>query len=165
MAKLVMPRWLKWNKDQWCTPHMKAAEHPKENRWHLRSNRLIWILGGTGGIGQEIALELARTMQPTLVLSHRSIHDFQELDAELSQAGAVVHHLELDLSDTREIETAMATIHQKWGEINGVIHCAGSSHMDGDSPISWQEFQRELTHWKHPHLLQFLFCLVYQIMK
>ncbi|WP_367580489.1 SDR family NAD(P)-dependent oxidoreductase [Nostoc sp. PCC 7107] len=111
----------------------------------LREKGVYVITGGLGGIGLVFARYLARTVQAKLLLIGRSVlpkkdeweqwlttHD--ETDSinrkirqvqELENLGAEVLVVGADVSNIKQMQSAIAQAEQQFGEINGVIHAAG----------------------------------------
>ncbi|MFN6461418.1 MAG: SDR family NAD(P)-dependent oxidoreductase [Nostoc sp. DedVER02] len=111
----------------------------------LREKGVYLITGGLGGIGFVLAEYLARNVQAKLLLVGRSAfpqrdeweqwlatHD--EIDnisrkirkvQELENLGAEVLVAIADVSNTEQMQSAIAQAEQQFGSLNGVIHAAG----------------------------------------
>ncbi len=120
-------------------------EKTKIDKPRLREKGVYLITGGLGGIGLVLAEYLARTVQAKLLLVGRSalpnknewfqwlsIHD--ETDSisckirkvqELENLGAEVLAIAADVSNTEQMQSAIAQAQQQFGQLNGVIHAAG----------------------------------------
>jgi NAD(P)-dependent dehydrogenase (short-subunit alcohol dehydrogenase family)/acyl carrier protein len=111
----------------------------------LREAGVYLITGGMGGIGMVLARYLAETAPVKLVLIGRSafpareeweewltIHDdkdevsrrIRELQ-NLEQLGAELHIASADVADEEQMRAVIEATHQRFGQINGVIHAAG----------------------------------------
>ncbi|BAY23355.1 beta-ketoacyl synthase [Calothrix sp. NIES-2100] len=111
----------------------------------LRQEGVYLITGGLGGIGLTLASYLAMTIRAKLVLIGRSAfpvreewqqwlatHDEQDDTSrkirkiqELEELGAEILVKSADVADFQQMQEAIAQIQQRFGNINGVIHCAG----------------------------------------
>jgi acyl transferase domain-containing protein/acyl carrier protein len=111
----------------------------------LRSNGVYLITGGLGGIGITFAEYLGTCHNAKLVLTRRSVFPPEAAWAKWLSShdssdptSAAIHSLEriraaggdfllvaVDATDTEGMRRAVAAAHQRFGEINGVIHSAG----------------------------------------
>ncbi|WP_193197111.1 type I polyketide synthase [Nostoc sp. MG11] len=120
-------------------------DEAKIEKPRLRDRGVYLITGGLGGIGLVLAEYLARTVQAKLLLVGRSAlpkkdewcqwlitHD--ETDSisckirkvqELEDLGAEVLVISADVSNTEQMQSAIAQAQQRFGKLNGVIHAAG----------------------------------------
>ncbi len=112
----------------------------------LRENGVYVITGGLGGIGLAISEYLAGTVRARLALIGRTeipsreywddYINSPEVDRklaykimkikELEELGAEVLLINADVSDTYKMSKAMSAIYERFGEVNGIIHSAGS---------------------------------------
>ncbi len=111
----------------------------------LKPGGVYLITGGLGGIGLVLAQHLAKTVQANLILTCRSqfparadwkswlaMHDendsisrkVQKLQG-LEAAGARCLVLTADVTSELQMQGVIDSVHQRFGEINGVIHAAG----------------------------------------
>lgn len=123
----------------------QAVRHPPAPVRTLRQQGVYLITGGLGNIGLALADHLARAAQARLVLVTRSalparaswpghladasvdtrlVHRLQTLIA-LEAAGAEVEVQVADVGDRAQMEAVFAWTHTRFGQIDGVIHCAG----------------------------------------
>ena len=111
----------------------------------LKSRGVYLITGGLGGIGLELAQHLATSVQAKLILTTRSqfppteqwdqwlgSHDesndcVRKIKAlrRLEAQGGEVLVLRADTADIPQMQTAVHVSLERFGAINGVIHCAG----------------------------------------
>ncbi|MEH2382476.1 MAG: SDR family NAD(P)-dependent oxidoreductase [Nostoc sp.] len=111
----------------------------------LREQGVYLMTGGLGGIGLVIAEYLAKTVQAKLLLIGRSAfpnrdeweqwlltHDETDSTSrkiqkvqQLEQLGAEVLVVSADVSNTEQMQKAIALAQQQFGQLNGVIHAAG----------------------------------------
>ena len=118
---------------------------PQEKISGLREKGVYLITGGLGGIGIAMAGHLVHTVHARLALLSRSelppeeqwpellasqgtttntgrkIHQLQQL----KDAGAEILVLSADVSDERQMRTALEQVFSRFGAIHGVIHAAG----------------------------------------
>ncbi|MFH1488095.1 MAG: amino acid adenylation domain-containing protein, partial [Pseudomonadota bacterium] len=111
----------------------------------LRDRGVYLITGGLGGVGLVFAEYLARKARACLVLTNRSgfpapeewdryLRDIPAEDRvggairkirELEELGARVLVLQADVADPGEMSRAVTLAEERFGPINGVVHCAG----------------------------------------
>jgi len=109
----------------------------------LRQNGVYLITGGAGGIGLEVATDLARSVKARLALISRRalpprkdwdrlLSEENNLDAHrirkirfLEELGAEVLLLAADCADRQQMTAAIAQVQERFGAIEGVIHAAG----------------------------------------
>jgi polyketide synthase PksM len=87
------------------------------------------VTGGAGGLGRIFAKEIARTAKhATIVLTGRSpVTEALESDLyELRTLGPDIHYVQSDISDRGAVRTLMGSIQGKVGQVNGIIHSAGT---------------------------------------
>ena len=113
----------------------KASPAPLPDRLpsRLRQGGVYVITGGTGGIGRQMALWLARVAGARLALLSRSAKADPVLEAMIVAAGAEVMFIAADVTDPAAMEAALAAVRGQFGALHGVIHAAGQLH---DAPLS-----------------------------
>ncbi|WP_392535260.1 SDR family NAD(P)-dependent oxidoreductase [Nostoc sp. C117] len=120
-------------------------EAPVQDRPELRKQGVYLITGGLGNIGLVLAEYLAKTVQARLILIGRSpfparvawqqwldSHDTQDKISQqickilaLEAHGAKVIVQSADVANLEQMQSAIASACEIFGEINGVIHAAG----------------------------------------
>lgn len=106
-------------------------------------NAKVLLTGASGGIGREVALELA-TQGATLQICGRDIERLDTLANELRQRGARVRVLMADLAEAEGIQR-LADAAQADGAPDLVIHCAGSlsfGALEDSSPQAIEQLWR-----------------------
>lgn len=83
------------------------------------------VIGGTGGIGQGVALEFARAGS-AVALGYRSKPDVaSEVAGQIEAAGAAVTCHQLDVTDPAQIEAAIAAAAEAHGRVHTLVWAAG----------------------------------------
>lgn len=116
-----------------------AAPHDLPRR--LRSNGTYLIIGGTGGIGRELAIWLASCAGANLALLSRSAREDETLRREVETHGGQVIFLKADVSDPSTTHSAVTAACERFGDIHGVIHAAG---ILNDAPLAAQPLDEAL---------------------
>lgn len=86
------------------------------------------ITGGTGGLGMIFAREIAAQAKgATLILTGRSPLDADKTHMlqSLMNVAAVVDYRPVDVCQKEAVSGLMEDILSKYGQLNGIIHCAG----------------------------------------
>ena len=101
-----------------CRPHLDIP---------LRQHGVYLITGGLGGLGLIFAEHLARVYQAKLVLTGRAILTEQKQNqlSHLKTLGAEVTYLSGDVSDKATVEDWVVKTKSYFGNVHGIIHCAG----------------------------------------
>ncbi len=134
----------------------------------LGDNRVYLITGGLGGIGLQLAANLAQRKGTKLALIVRSLlppadqwEEWLRLHPggqdpecnkirkliQLRNQGAEVMVISADVADEQQMQVAVAQVVQRFGTIDGVIHAAGLSGKDAVqllSDLRESEFERNL---------------------
>lgn len=95
------------------------------------SQRIVLITGATSGIGEATARLLAKN-NFALILCGRRKERLETLQKELSKS-ADVTTLSFEIRNQKEVEAAVATLPDKWKNIDVLINNAGNAH--GLDPI------------------------------
>lgn len=110
----------------------------------IKQNGVYVITGGTKGVGLELALHIAKKSQVKLVLISRSglldrrqwsdiitlgediplIYQLQTI-LEIESTGSLVQIEKTDVANIEQMKDCIQRIRNQFGNINGVIHCAG----------------------------------------
>ncbi|WP_226383175.1 hybrid non-ribosomal peptide synthetase/type I polyketide synthase [Burkholderia savannae] len=112
----------------------------------LRDGGVYLITGGLGGIGGELARHIAETAPGAkLALIGRQREGLTDKQAArlraLEAAGADVLVLRADVADARQMRTAIAELHARFGQVNGIVHSAGveaSGLIETGAPDAWR---------------------------
>ena len=110
----------------------------------LRKRGVYLITGGGGGLGKVFAGHLAQAYQARLALVGRSPVDEekQEQLRWLKTSGAQdAAYYSADVCDRERMREVVAEVKERWGEINGVIHCAGLESKKALTEKEWEEFR------------------------
>jgi len=120
-------------------------EKPAKETLPFKEKGVYLVTGGLGGIGLVLAQHLAASVQAKLVLTGRTpfpepeqwdqwleTHDENESTCQkirmlqqIEAQGAEVLVIRADVSSLKQMQTAVFQALERFGTINGVIHCAG----------------------------------------
>ena len=107
-------------------PHLEPLPLPPARDLPLRPRGVYLIVGGAGGIGLELAVQLARTHAARLVivgrrpLDERRVADLARIDA----AGGESLYVQADVADPHAADLVVRTALARHGAIHGVFHAA-----------------------------------------
>ncbi|WP_329586161.1 amino acid adenylation domain-containing protein [Kitasatospora sp. NBC_01250] len=92
----------------------------------FRDGGVYLLIGGTGGIAQELSLHLARRHRAKLLWFSRGAltAEQQAAVAAIQAAGGQVAHLRGDACSAADLTAAVAEAHRRFGALHGVVHAA-----------------------------------------
>ena len=89
------------------------------------------VSGASSGLGQQMALALAR-QGASLVILARRYERLEEFKPELEKAGAKkVLPIKCDVTSTEDIENAAEKTEKEFGKVDILLNCAGSAKNNG----------------------------------
>ena len=98
------------------------------------------VSGASSGLGQQMALALAR-QGATLVILARRMERLEEFRPKLIEAGAIdVLPIKCDVTSTSDIEAAAKKCSDEYGRCDILLNCAGSSKDKGVLEMSDDEW-------------------------
>jgi len=108
----------------------KLVEYNAKGRYTtpiIREKGVYLVTGGAGSIGLAFTKHLLMKYKAKVILTGRS---FMSLEKEktvgdLKAYGGEVVYLKADVGEKNEAENAIKNAKEMFGEINGIIHCAG----------------------------------------
>lgn len=117
---------VRYQAGQRLTPSWTVLENT-EMKMPWREEGVYWITGGLGGLGRAVAIAIAQTVKPVLILSGRRkvTPEQEEFATRLRELGATVELLAVDVNNSEEMNEAVTSILARYGQLNGVIHSAG----------------------------------------
>lgn len=100
------------------------------------------VVGGSGGVGQAIALELAQ-QGCDVAVTYRSNEDAaRAVVAEVEALGRRASAHALSLTDEPSVGACVAAVAQRYGRLHTVVHAAGSPidqpYFSGVTPEQWR---------------------------
>ena len=130
-----------------------GTEGEQNNR--LKENGNYFVTGGAGGIGRTLSLLIAEKVKANLIWTGRSemppranwqaLVDDENSDRklverlkaimEIEQLGSSIHYYSVDVTSLDEMEKVVKQAEEKLGDINGIVHSAGTA---GGGVISLQ---------------------------
>ncbi len=98
--------------------------------FNLKGNVAV-VSGASSGLGQQMALALAR-QGASLVILARRMERLEEFKPKLLEAGAKeVLPIQCDVTSTKDIENAARATEKKFKKVDILLNCAGSSKDKG----------------------------------
>ncbi|CAN5459405.1 hypothetical protein BH11PSE11_BH11PSE11_03490 [soil metagenome] len=123
---------------------LNTVESTTENAVDVKAGGVYLITGGLGGVGMVHAQALAKFATRLVLMQRRSFPEPQAWDAiaadlksdavlkeqikgirNLQSLGAEVLVVQADVADSDQLAAAIDRIHETFGAIDGLIHCAG----------------------------------------
>lgn len=105
-------------------------------------NGKVCIVTGAGsGLGQEISVGLAH-LGAQIVLVGRSMPSLMETLASLPNDRA--HHMPItaDVANEAEVEAMINQVISRYGRIDGLVNCAGVTHLDAAADFDMAQFRQ-----------------------
>ena len=114
---------------------LREVPPPMPQRPVFRDNGVYLIVGGTGGVGAALSLDLAERHRAKLVWVSRSAPgpEQQALMAAIRQCGGDVLHVRGDVCRLDDMHHAVAAARARFGVLHGAIHAAMTFI---DSPVA-----------------------------
>ncbi|MEE0930929.1 MAG: SDR family NAD(P)-dependent oxidoreductase [Acutalibacteraceae bacterium] len=115
----------------------------KKKESAIKTGGTYLITGGLGGLGFIFAQYLAKTYNAKLILSGRSALDdnkHRRLKA-IRNLGGKAMYIQADVCEKNKMEILLDEAVSLFGEINGIIHTAGTSGKCGIYEKSFEEFE------------------------
>ncbi|QKH04690.1 SDR family NAD(P)-dependent oxidoreductase (plasmid) [Bacillus cereus] len=104
-----------------------TVNHTPGQTLSIKKDGAYLITGGLGGLGLQFANYFARKAEAKLILTGRSKlnETMQKKIKMLEENGSQILYVQADISKRAEVERLVKTAQEKFGTINGIIHCAG----------------------------------------
>jgi gluconate 5-dehydrogenase len=104
------------------------------------SGQVAVVSGASSGLGQQMALALARQGASLAILARR-VERLDEFKPKLLEAGAAkVVAYKCDVTDTENIHTVADQIEKEFGKVDILLNCAGSSKDKGVLEMTDEEW-------------------------
>lgn len=124
---------------RWVPAEIPFDPLPAHSRL-LRRKGVYLVTGGTGALGRELVLGLARTgLQPSIALLSRSgpaAGQLAEIIEEAEDLGCRVKVIAGNVSDARDVRRAVDIVTAQFGTLSGVFHLAG---IAGDGIVAMRD--------------------------
>ena len=104
------------------------------------NNRVAVVSGASSGLGQQMALALAR-QGASLVILARRMERLEDFKPKLLDAGAKkVLAIKCDVTSTKDINAAAEIAEKEFGKVDILLNCAGSSKDNGVVEMTDEEW-------------------------
>ncbi|MEH2458169.1 SDR family NAD(P)-dependent oxidoreductase [Nostoc sp.] len=107
--------------------------------------KVALITGASRGIGRAIALELAQLGIQKLILVARDRQKLVEVANEIEAMGTETAIVALDLTQTIEVNIAIAQLWRNYGQIHLLVNCAGVAYQSSFLQSKMPQVQEELS--------------------
>lgn len=104
------------------------------------SGKIAVVSGASSGLGQQMALAFARQGAALAILARR-VERLEEFKPKLIEAGAKeVLAIKCDVTSTADIDNAAKEVEKKFGRVDILLNCAGSSKDKGVLDMNDEEW-------------------------
>ncbi|MDZ7956618.1 MAG: SDR family NAD(P)-dependent oxidoreductase [Aulosira sp. DedQUE10] len=107
--------------------------------------KVALITGASRGIGRAIALELAQQGIKRVILIARDRQKLDEVAEEIEAIGTEVSTLAIDLTQTIEVNIAVAQLWRSYGPIHLLVNCAGVAYQNSFLQSKLPQVQEEIS--------------------
>ncbi|QLE48362.1 SDR family NAD(P)-dependent oxidoreductase [Nostoc sp. C057] len=107
--------------------------------------KVALITGASRGIGRAIALELAQVGIKRLILVARDRQKLVEVANEIEAMGTETAIVALDLTQTIEVNIAVAQLWRNFGQIHMLVNCAGVAYQSSFLQSKMPQVQEEIS--------------------
>ena len=101
--------------------------------------RVAVITGASSGLGSQIARGFAKQGADLVILARR-VEKLEELKVELEKEGVRVLPIKCDVTSTEDIDNAARLAEEKFGKVDILVNCAGSSKDKGALEMTDEEW-------------------------
>ena len=101
-------------------------------------NKTIIVTGAGSGIGRETSLVLAREGATVIMMDINA----EGLAESASLGGERCHPLTIDLTNEKELAEVVSQVVEKYGKLEGLVHCAGISSRKPLNVLSKDGFSK-----------------------
>lgn len=96
----------------------------RAKRHYCLCNKSVLVVGGSRGLGLELAREFARR-GARLTICGRDVETLQAAEAELKGRGALVFALPCDATDRAQVDELVRAVYDRWGTIDVLVNNLG----------------------------------------
>ncbi|MBN3880520.1 MULTISPECIES: SDR family oxidoreductase [unclassified Nostoc] len=107
--------------------------------------KVALITGASRGIGRAIAIELAQQGIKQMILVARDRRKLLEVAKEIEAMGTEAAIVALDLTQTIEVNIAVAQLWRNYGQIHLLVNCAGVAYQSSFLQSKMPQVQEELS--------------------
>ena len=101
--------------------------------------RVAVVTGASSGLGKQISMALAKQGADLVILARR-IERLEEFKIELEKEGVKVLPVKCDVTKTEDIDNACSAAVKKFGKVDILVNCAGSSKDKGVLEMNDEEW-------------------------
>ncbi|MEQ9324831.1 MAG: SDR family NAD(P)-dependent oxidoreductase [Polyangiaceae bacterium] len=106
-------------------------------------DHVVWITGGSAGIGRACALTFAR-QGAKVAVSGRRTEKLKQVVADLQAMGADAQAVSCDVTDDEQIEAAVGAVVDRFGRLDVALANAGFSVAGRVEELSGKDWRRQL---------------------
>lgn len=109
------------------------------------ARRTALVIGGTGGIGREVCLQLAKDGMDVIIHYNNNAKKANEIRSEIEKTGVKAVTSQADLLDEEQIKAMLSAAVRAYGKIDVLVNCVATvipaikfQHLE------WSDFSRQL---------------------
>lgn len=88
--------------------------------------QVVWIAGGTGGLGKAASLAFLRA-GANVIVSYRQPEKFEALLQEAAGSGAELAGYAVDVTDSQAVDEVLAKVLAEHGRLDALVNTVGGS--------------------------------------
>ncbi|MEM7181271.1 MAG: SDR family NAD(P)-dependent oxidoreductase [Spirochaetota bacterium] len=122
----------------------KGIDFPSKHKLRLSPNSSYLVIGGLGGLGNQLARRLAQRGAGELILTGRSASPDEEALRRItntSSSKTQVRYLQTDVSDPQAVANLMQNIKKNSLPLKGIFHLAGISQQKKIEELTSEDLQ------------------------
>jgi 3-oxoacyl-[acyl-carrier protein] reductase len=118
---------------------------PEKDKINFSGEKIVLVLGASGGIGSSIALKLSEKNYTVVVHYNKSLDKAKELAFQIEKRGGKTYFVGADLNEEHDVNSMFDEIEKNIGKVYYIVNCVSSPIKDKAFEIShWNDFQLQI---------------------
>ncbi|WP_214780590.1 SDR family oxidoreductase [Exiguobacterium sp. s22] len=107
-----------------------------------KRQRVVLVIGGTGGIGEAIVTKLATSGMAVAIHYSGNQQKALNLEGSLHQQGLEMMTVTGDISDEKEVQAIFSEIENTWGGVDVLVNTAGIMKLSKIEDLDLEDFDK-----------------------